>query len=309
MNVKYSRPLHSPELVGEFLENVLCIEDPDTTLCARVSDGEKNLPDTTDRITLYYTNHRAKKYRSDEKRWELREKIIDELYGLPRLDNDDEITLGNGGAKPLEEAKFNKQVYFIIGLPASGKSSIATKIADFTGSLILDSDYAKRKFPEYLSHPYGASLVHHESSFLIYGDESVRNIPKNFECLQIRCLKSGINLCIPTIGANHESLIKNAMVFKKIGYTPHLIMVQLDRRKATQRALERFDKTGRYVPLGLIFDVYSHEPLISYYRIKEKNLKNRIFRSIAKLSTDVAWGCPPKVVSYKGDSPVIEVYK
>ena len=53
-------------------------------------------------------------------------------------------------------------------LPASGKSTIANSIADLYGAYIIDSDFAKRKIPEF-GHEFGASIVHEESSIITFG--------------------------------------------------------------------------------------------------------------------------------------------
>jgi hypothetical protein len=34
------------------------------------------------------------------------------------------------------------------------------------------------------------------------------------------------------------------------------------------RALHRFCETGRYVPLGLIFDHYANDPALTYYKFR-----------------------------------------
>jgi hypothetical protein len=81
-----------------------------------------------------------------------------------------------------------------------------------------------------------------------------------------------------------------------------LVLVSLDWQKSTIRAVKRFKKTGRYVPLGLIFDGYSNEPILSYYRIK--NNYSHLFESIGKISTDVEEGKPPVYIESTYNSPV-----
>ena len=84
---------------------------------------------------------------------------------------------------PLQ-AYARKQAFVLIGLPASGKSSIAVDIADKYGALLLDSDLAKRKLPEYKVYPWGASLVNAESSLIVFGDKVNARTPL---CMNMQC--------------------------------------------------------------------------------------------------------------------------
>ncbi|HCW54245.1 MAG TPA: hypothetical protein DG753_11030, partial [Clostridium sp.] len=51
-------------------------------------------------------------------------------------------------------------------------------------------------------------------------------------------------------------------------------------------AYNRYRETKRYVPLSLIFDGYSNQPTLNYFKIKQ--MKNNIFAGFAQISTDVA---------------------
>src|SRR5690606_3790793 len=97
-----------------------------------------------DKQTMTVKSMRNEKFRDEKTRWQLREQIIEELWGQQRIDNDEEIALERGGALPRSHVMANKQVFLITGLPASGKSGIANTIADDYGAVIIDSDYAKR---------------------------------------------------------------------------------------------------------------------------------------------------------------------
>jgi hypothetical protein len=54
-------------------------------------------------------------------------------------------------------------------------------------------------------------------------------------------------------------------------YDIHLISVELTKKDAT-RAIKRFNKTKRYVPLGLIFDQYGNDSHLCYYYLRCKYL-------------------------------------
>lgn len=165
------------------------------------------------------------------------------------------------------------------------------------GGVILDSDYVKRKLPEF-KQDNGASLVHEESSALILGD---KRIGDNLLTLYDVCVSFGYNMVIPKIGHDLESILTLCKRIKNDDYSVHLILVSLDRKKSTQRALNRFVDTERYVSLSLVFDGYGNDPILTYYRIKD----NDVFSSHGKVSTDVSLGESPRIIDLKGDSPIV----
>ncbi len=63
-------------------------------------------------------------------------------------------------------------------------------IADHYGALILDSDFAKRKLPELDGYPWGAAVVHEESSDIVFGP----NPDQHFESLFQKSIESGRNI-------------------------------------------------------------------------------------------------------------------
>ncbi len=303
MSSQFSRPLNSVYLAETFLEKALGYVAK-SSLYIAISNSEIALPENSEKKdTLVHEVNRVSRYRSDPERWKLRQKIADELFAYKRIEDDDSIKLGRGGALPRTPVIREKKAYIIIGLPASGKSVVANFISDETGSVVLDVDYAKRKLPEYKPNlPHGgASLVHEESSLIVYG-KVVAGAPSCFRPLYALCSQEGYNVCMSKTGNDLAGVLQLAEFWKNIlGYEVHLVLVQVDRRIATIRAIKRFEKTGRYVPLSLIFDGYGNDPLISYYRLKEYNKKAAIFSSFGKLSTS---GVSPEVVDSDGISPV-----
>lgn len=85
-------------------------------------------------------NHRVREYKSERDRWNLRKLIVEELFTNERLDDDDGIKLGEGGALPMSGIQAEGKAFIVTGLPASGKSGISNRIAEDTHSLIVDSD-------------------------------------------------------------------------------------------------------------------------------------------------------------------------
>lgn len=291
------RPLYDNVLAAEFVKGVLGLTKTDDIAVAvkAIVKAELQLKNTSLEPTIYSTAYRSYGYTTNEVRFELGEKIFEELISMPRLENDDDIEMGKGGALPLSGVvKSDRQAFIITGLPASGKSGVANKIADHYGAVIIDSDYAKRKFPEFASD-FGASLVHEEASRVVFGDEKNNN-----RFLLEACMIKGHNIVIPKIGYNSQELIRFANKLTEEKYCVHLLLVSLDRVKATQRAYRRYIKTNRYVPLSLVLDIYGNDPILTYYRVRE----NSCWETYGKISSDVLEGHPFEIIHEKSGSPV-----
>lgn len=300
MASKNSRQLNTFELVEHFLVNALDmrIDKTNYSIIPKIVTTELNIDNFDDKkITSKSNSYRNLYYRNDRERIELKSNIINELLTKKRLKNDDDIALGKGGAMPKFTIRQDGQAYIVIGLPASGKSGISNQIADTYGAIILDSDYAKRKLPEFDSLPFGATLVHEESVEIIFGEESVNG----YKSLLNLASDFKINIVIPKIGNNVQGILDLVKTLKKLEYTCHLTLVELDRKKATQRALNRFLETERYVPLGLVFDSYSNNPTITYYSLKRDRPSE--FSTFGMLNTDVLKNRKPKVLEHQSGNP------
>lgn len=302
MAKKTSRPLNNFELVEHFLENALQydIERPDNyDIVPKIVSTELNIENFDESlISKNSKSYRVLEYRKDNHRLALQNKIVLELLANRRLASDEDIQLGIGGAFPNTELLTDRNAYIIIGLPASGKSGISEIISDKFGCLILDSDYAKRKLPEFSKLPFGATLVHEESDYIIFGE----NKPAKFKSLFDYCVETSSNIVLPKIGGNYESMLTLIELLKKNNYKVHLTLVELDRIKATQRALFRFKTTERYVPLALIFDTYNNSPSITFYKLITYNKAK--LETFGVISTDVAKGKSPiKVLSNNASNP------
>lgn len=280
MDKLYCRMLETDVEVEFFVDNILKINSPvdlKRKAINIIAEAERNIKCYKD-STLTHREFRDFEYRDDKVRYELRKTILGELKDKERLDNDDNIVLGKGGAKPKNKLLSERKIFYIIGPPASGKSSVSNTIADEFGAYILDSDYVKRKLPEYKNQVGSATLLHDESDALIFNYEN--------ENLLNYCIENGHNMVIPKIGHKLETICNFCETFsKKIDYKVFLISIDLDREKATQRAYYRFLETKRYVPLSLIFDCYGNQPTLNYFRIKQQ--KKNLFSGFAQISTDV----------------------
>lgn len=170
---------------------------------------------------------------------------------------------------------------------------------------MLDSDLAKRKFPEYKAS-FGASLVHEESSVVVFGQGN----PKftNEPSLMQFAVKNGANIIIPKIGSTVESIESLARVLhEEKDYTVHLVLVRLNREKATIRAIQRYAKTKRYVPIALIYDGYENEPTITFYDMMSIGNTAQLFESFTMVSSDVRPGEKKPIMFATEKSPLVEI--
>ena len=270
-----------------FVDGVLCIKDTCRKREAinRITAAERNIKDYSQFSTLTHRDNRDFEYREESKRKGLQERIANELFTLPRLSDDENLALGYGGAKPCTDVKSESKAFFIIGPPASGKSGVASKIADLYGAYILDSDFAKRKLPEYKNQIGAATLIHEESDYIVFNTEIG---------LLHSCITQKANMVIPKMGHNMRSIMDFATVLRNIGYGVYLISIDLCRQKATQRAYNRYITTQRYVPLSLVFDGYSDQPTLNYFRIKQ--VSHDLFSGYAQISTDVPKNHAPNII-------------
>lgn len=309
----YSRPLDEDAAIEAFLTKCLDInsiayqngldayaQEDIEQIATRIRDVEAAVANTDARDTLESKSCRKGSFRDDGVRDGLRRKIVAELIALERLEYDDDITLENGGAKPRGmQPSANKQAYFFTGLPASGKSSLVNLTADTLGAYILDSDFAKRKFPEYAS-PAGANLVHREASRVVFGGS------KAAPCLFKYCLVGGLNIVLPKVGSNYDELIIEREALRKEGYAVHLTTTIIPRQLATFRAFQRFVQTGRYVPLSLVFDGYANDPSLTYYKAMAAALSGEDsgWASVAGVCT---LGNRPKIIGNHGSGNPVAI--
>ena len=274
-----------------FVDNILKIEKNDLKREAinSIASAERNIITYFDNPTWDHKDNRDFEYRDDKTREKLREQIITELRTLKRLKCDDDIKLGSGGALPNTRIKCNKKLFYVIGPPASGKSGIACEIADSYGAVILDSDFAKRKLPEYKNQIGGATLVHEESDRLIFD--------YNQKSLLDFCIKNGYNIVVPKIGHSMEGILAFCNMMRNYDYSVYLVSVDLDRQLATQRAYTRFRKTKRYVSLAVIFDGYSNQPSLNYFKLIRSH--KDMFKGYAQISTNVPKNQKPILMEQK----------
>lgn len=167
-------------------------------------------------------------------RQQLRKQIADKLYGK--------------GAKKKEG-----KVWLVLGMPASGKSTISDPIMEREGALLIDSDEAKKMLPEF-SNGLLAGAVHEESS------DIATNVME-------RAITNHDNIVWPLVGKTRSSIDEKVQRFKEAGYEVNLVYVDLPIEKAIERTKARFRHTGRLVPPRYLQSV-GLKPRENYDKIK-----------------------------------------
>lgn len=302
----YHRPLYYFDVAQDFVKKVLKIseDDPEYDNIAFSIYKEERVP-LFAKDTLKNPAIRNAAYKDEDSRNLLRKQIVHEMITLERLDDDEQVRLGTGGAKPKSVVGSKRKLFYVIGLPASGKSSICGKICDMFGAYLLDSDLVKRKLPEFFEKS-GASLVHKESSIITMGGPFKG---KMFDSILDYCYLHGLNICLPKIGNNQDDIEKMCSLLKDIGYSIYIVLVSLDRTIATKRAFERYQRTNRYVPLSLIFDGYANDPILCYYRLRKKHESgDRTIDGMIALSTNVPQDAPLEILDDKYSDIILDKY-
>ncbi|MFA0233575.1 zeta toxin family protein [Vibrio sp. 10N.222.55.C7] len=215
----------------------------------------------------------------DGQRQYIQQKILEELYSMTVPKDDDDIRIGYGGSKPRNRVRKNKKAIILLGLPASGKSTVAQVMSDMQGAYIVDSDFAKRKFPE-LAFPNGAGWTHDESDDLVHGND---------DCVLVRCLMNDVNMVIPKVGSNPDSIRRVYDTLSTFDYDISLGLVWLEPKEALKRAIKRYQKSKRYVPISKIIQGESETSPKEVFELLVNELK---LESHVHLSSEVDYGEP-----------------
>lgn len=147
-------------------------------------------------------------------RHELRQKIEDQLY-----------------ERGIGRRTRNREATIVIGLPASGKSTLIKSIVK-RGVLEIEGDNAKMMLPEFQGGP-GAWAVHEESSGIM------RRVLK-------RARDAGDDIMWARIDSP-EKIVNDIKQLKDKGYTVHLKMLDVPVELAKETAVHQFLRTNRYV--------------------------------------------------------------
>lgn len=221
-----------PELLANF--NDMALETAATEYTAQqlesVADQMATHPDI---VRLRGVNNETQSSTLDDAGGEFTEEwqrsrdwagIVEDLY----TDTEDAKAAATGGA-PKKERK----ALIIAGGSASGKSTIAAGDAERMGALIVDSDFAKERLPEF-DGGNGAGRVHLESKAIN-------------KLLLARALTAGDNVVMPVVGSSGSSISKTIGLLKKMGYTVGFKFIDVPKEVAAARNFQRIYRTGRFI--------------------------------------------------------------
>lgn len=149
----------------------------------------------------------------------MRQRIVDELYN-----------------RGIDKRVRGRTVTLVYGLPGAGKSFFSNPLVE-AGALEVDPDLAKAQIPEY-NGGAGAFGVHEESSQIT-------------QRVLDRAIRNGDNIVWPRLNspAKAAQIVKD---FKEAGYAVHVKYIDVTTQTAAKSVVERFLRTGRYVPPKVI---------------------------------------------------------
>jgi predicted ABC-type ATPase len=203
----------------------------------------------------------------------LRRKVTDELSRLGSYTGKD----ANGKAVYDGPIQLDKRADIVLGSPASGKSSLmADPLSQEHGSRVIDSDMAKER----LGSVNDAPALHVESSDI--AESGV------YERARVK----GENFILPLVGKTSEKIVKLVNFLAEGGYEVHIHFMDIPKDIAAQRAVQRFQHTGRFVDPDYVLNVVGDKPRATYDIIKG----NTNLKSYEKFSNDVPKGQKPTLI-------------
>jgi len=191
-----------------------------------LTDYAENLPQTKD----LNTNSRTGNYFAERKR--LHQKIMDSFKeDLVCIENDEPIAIFMGGS------------------PASGKSTFLRKYAPYLLKeeiLKVDADEIRAKLPEYRG--WNATQTHQETKDIVntlLSDRTI-GIPCKYDVIYDGAMNST------------KSYYPLIALLKKLGYKIFIVYIdKVEEEVVKKRALERYKKSGRFVPMAVIDDFFT----------------------------------------------------
>lgn len=169
-----------------------------------------------------------------EERVDLHDRILDDLA--------QEDGVGRGSAAGA--------VYFLLGLPGSGKSTSLRPIAEAhsraSGHLpCSDADAVRSRFPEYAGG-LGSGVVQTETVVVTYGVSY-----RAGDGRQQRVLADGRDVIVDVIG-DPDRLPETVLALAGAGRPVYLLLSRCSAETSKQRVMARALDSGRYVPTWLV---------------------------------------------------------
>ena len=187
--------------------------------------------------------------------------------------------LATGSAKSVSTSDTGKKVYkyngplkkdykmeLVLGLPASGKSSMVTDPdSEANGAFILDPDAIKELIPEFIeTSGAAADAVHFESMDITA--EAIKAFTEGD--------MKGTNVIYPLVAADYDELMKDYIKpFEAAGYEVTVKYVDVPFNQSFGRNIARELETGRVINSSVLL-YFGDKPLEVYNKLKtEKNSK------------------------------------
>lgn len=177
---------------------------------------------------------------------------------LDALDTDDSAAVAHsataadtsaGTAAPADAATRSGDVYFVLGLPGSGKTKVLRRIAAAHASSLnlasSDADDVRIRFPEY-ADGHGSGVVQMETVVVTYGELHLA-----YQGRQDRVLSRGGHAIVDVIG-DPDFLPATVESLAQAGRKCFLLLTECPVEVCQLRAMRRAVTTGRFVPLELI---------------------------------------------------------
>lgn len=144
-------------------------------------------------------------------------------------------------AREIGPVRAEREAVIVLGPPAAGKSSVIEPLARAKGARLIDSGEWKKHLPEF-DGGRGASLVHEESAAL--AQEAMAE-----------AVSRGENIALPRVGASAQGIAELIDGLKQANYRVTLVLNDLAIERAVERAVKRFQSTGRLVPPDYVLSV------------------------------------------------------
>tara|TARA_R110000824_G_scaffold25767_1_gene89347 strand:- start:4151 stop:11206 length:7056 start_codon:yes stop_codon:yes gene_type:complete len=178
------------------------------------------------------------------------ENWVDEILNLEEIADETKIGPGVGGGKVVGmDVEHGKQLVFLTGPAAAGKSTMAEAVLKHFRGILLDADIAKRKMPEYAKFPDQATTMTHL--------ESQRVIDAAFD----KCIADGTNMVFPKIGSNQGDVAAMAARARDAGFDVHIMSVDLPLTDIVDRAIHRRGHSGRMIPMDVSVGQYGRKSI------------------------------------------------
>lgn len=172
----------------------------------------------------------------------------------------------------------NREAVIVLGPPASGKSTFLDKYVKDGSALLIDSDEAKKRLPEF-DDGYGSTAVHEESDVIVSG------------MVLPMAIRNGDNIALPLVGRSGDKIASLASELRSHGYTVKVVMVDVPVAVAAKRAAKRYAKEGRLVDPDYVLSV-GDKPKQTLRKLIDENLVNEAIH----YDNNVEFGAPPTLI-------------